>query len=749
LGSKHESRDFTISLVPWRPKLITAGQQTSIPESDIWRCTNAGPDFDGLLSMRPGIAKWGQTLKYPNSSATGSTRIAYVDFLSGTGGFVHTDASAGKVTHTTTKGSLQTSVAAGSANENYLMSYSVASLSASTKWSTRFMFRGQGLPVYTAAGTVANTFSIRAQGATSSAKEFAIWLGGLYWKRASNNQYTFVTGTEWVGAGSWHSIEIRCDDAAGNTLVYVDDILVQTLLSADLKDVTITGTSAFEMRWEVSGVVGTPYSTYVADLGYNDTATAPFPASTVVALTDYQYLTGSGAQFRVLLVAAGNYIYHDQGLEGAWRPLHPKQFTNVWFAPYRTTMVWTDNNGGSISNLWQWNGETAPTLLNAAPEVRFVTEHQQRLFGWGDILNPRRLYYSGDRLPNLWFNPSPSNTGDQFDQLIDAGYLEIPSRGVEVRAVYGDYHGRIVIGAEKGFWTLSGAGPLSYSLDGIKVKTGATNAHSMDQVGNDIWAIGLQGIASLSATDQFGDIMAAFPSVPIQNLWRPDVSSTAPIQQTFIDKSRLVYHAGEFVYLAVPLIGDQSAKKIYIYNTTTQGFYGPWEVDARSMASVVLASPITEVLMTGGESGQVGYFNPFSRLDYSTTQYTMDIETPSYNGRSLDPRYVSLHKTWKQLRLIVLPRGKWTATLKWWTDEDTTEQTKTIDQPVVNGYYLDEDFRLDENPDSFLRAGEDLITVPVDLTARGKNLTINLQSSNDWAIQGIEIDGTVAGYEGE
>lgn len=759
MASKQEVAELVISMLPWRPGLMTSGQQSSIPETELWKAKNVGPDLDGMMSKRPGLTKWGQTIKSPDKSATDSTLTAFVDWLSGTSGFTATDNSgSASISPGTNRGVLQTNTGIGSGNKNYSLSYNVSALSLNLEWSVRFMFRGTNLPAYTASGTAPNTFVVRAQGTSATAKEFAIWSGGIYWKQASDSTYVKVTDSDIAGAGAWNVIEIQCDDNSGNTLVYLNDTLLQTLTSADLEDVTITGTAAFEFRWEVegSGLAGTQYTTYVSTPMYNDTISTPFTADAVVAIDEYQYVTGSGTLVRSLLMAAGNYIYHDRGLEAGWRPLHTKQRSNVHFSQYRTTIVWSDNDGGSAASVWQWDGVNAVEHLDEAPPVRFLAEHQDQLVGWGDIKNPRRLYYSAPGEPNVWFAPSPSNTESEFDVLITAGYLSIPSRGVEVKAFVGDYFGTGVIAGEKGFWKVSGYGVFSYRLDGLKVGTGAINAQSMVQVGNDIWALGPQGIVSVSASEKFGDLQASFPSLPIQNLWSTDSSTGDSINETYLPQVRMTHTVRKAaVFIGVPLVGSTKAEDIYVYNTTTQKFYGPWEVKCQALASVQVASPVTEVTMVGGTDGNIGYFNPFTRQDFGGNGYSMEIETASLNGRSINPRFVGLNKNWRRVRLYVLPRGDWDYTLEWWTDTNPTSDSTTrnqLEQIGNRSYVLGYDFKLDTSPDALLRSGENMVIHEIPLDIEGHDLILNLKQTGtgeDLAVQGIEVVATLMGYEGD
>lgn len=408
--------------------------------------------------------------------------------------------------------------------------------------------------------------------------------------------------------------------------------------------------------------------------------------------------------------------------------------------------------------MYQWDGLNAVKPLDLAPTVRFVAEHQERLVAWGDPFNPRRLYISGDRQPNVWFAPSPTNTTATFETILDAGYLTIPSRGIEVKSFIGDYFGTGVIGGEKGFWKMSGYGVFSWRLDGLKIGTGASSALSMTQVGNDMWSSGPQGIASVQASEKFGDLQSAMPSAPIQNLWSPDVSSGDTISQTFLANTLIAYNVRQAsVHVALPLLGDIKPKNMYVYNTNMQKFCGPWTFTSAisAMTSVQVASPVTEVTMIGNEAGQLGYFNSFAKQDFGDETISMEVETSSFNGRSISPRLISMDIEWRKLRLLYQPRGDWDFDVTWWTDTDTDEYAETrnqLEEVTIPTYVLDKDFALDKTPDGFLQSGESLIMKEVDLDVEGHDLTINIQQTGtgeDLALQGIEISGYARGYEGD
>lgn len=159
--------------------------------------------------------------------------------------------------------------------------------------------------------------------------------------------------------------------------------------------------------------------------------------------------------------------------------------------------------------------------------------------------------------------------------------------------------------------------------------------------------------------------------------------------------------------------------------------------------------------MVGNEAGQLGYFNPFTKQDFGSEAILMEVETASFNGRSLAPQLISMDIEWRRLRLLYQPRGDWDFTVTWWTDTDTDEYSeirKQLEEVTIPTYVLDKDFRLDLDPDAFLQSGESVIMKEMDLDVEGHDLTINIQQTGtgeDLALQGIEIAGYARGYEGD
>jgi len=750
-----------ISAMPWRTGLITAGQQTTIAEDALWQAVNVTAGLDGLLGKRPGLKRWGQTLKQPVESDSETT---FFESWGDQSNWLVDDSSSGLVAYERNRGSIRTIVSGGTSNENYLLSYvHGGSTIVSDDWSIRLTVRIAGAPAY-GDTTDPNSFSFQVISGITTRKEFAIFDDGLYYKQASDSKYVKIGGTDTLADGGWHVLELQLDGSASTIEVLVDDRAVSgsgfdSSLAETLSGV-ITPGLLVKFRWEVSGVADGSYSVEVGPVMYSTTADDPFEAKPIKAISDFRYLTPAGSSQSALVCAAGDYIYFDDGLSGIWKILLVSGFENVSFSTFRRTLVITDFSDNVAANLRQWDGVEDPIVLDDAPGLKFVTEHKQRLWGAGDARNPLRLYFSGDRQPNLWFSPSPNNIEDQIDAIEQAGYIEIPSKkGDRITGLFGDYYGRLLVFTRRGVWQVAGDGPTSFSLANISQDVGAENHECIAAVGNDIWFLGRYGVQALSAVDQFGDIQSSFPSAPISDKWTQDPSAVRKISRFYLKDSRLKYNPTQgLVYCAMPTTGESSPESIFIYNVNTKQWFGPWEIDSTAMENVEIGLPLIEVMAHGGASGEVLYTDQSGRRDVDAG-YTMKLQSAYLNGRAMDPKLVGMMKTWKTLRLFLLPRGNWDFTVTARTDDDKPLTTVTRNQNQYAIRTLGDtegdgtgEFRLSLDPDGRLHSREEMAVIEMDLSLRGRAMRFTIEQSGageDLVVQGFEAEFLPDGYEEE
>ena len=751
MSGKGESR-FTVRALPARLGLATAGQQAAIDEGALWKCTNFGSDADGLLSKRPGIRAYGQAIQAPDAGATGSTATAFLPLIDGIAGLIDTDATAGDISYTAARGTLQVNTPKGTpGSTTRSLAYAASALPAGLEWAFRARVRVVGASAYNGTDTAPGAFVIRAQAAATVAAEFAVFSGGLYYKAVTTGRYTLIAGTEFVGFGGWNTIELRRDGSG--VLVYLNDAYVTAIAASAMYVPTLAGTSLFELVWDYG--VDSAYTTYVVTPMYNDTPDDPFVGQPVNAIGQFQYDASTGGIRRELLIAAGDYIYHDTNLSETWRPLYARRYLYTHFAPYRQSVVWTDYDGAGQSVLWQWNGGNAvPVHLTDAPPVEVVVEHQGKLWGIRDHSNPHRVYYTPYAQPNKWFAPSPDST-ETFDTALDAGYIQVPAKGGDrVTAIFGDYYGSVILWTRKTVSKVDGFGVLSYQHAFLSQETGCEDQHAVVQVGNDLWFGGRQGMRSLVATQQYGDLQVQQPMMVLQNLWAPFVRSELNVNRGALANSITDYNPSTgLVLVALPLYGSQVADSVFAYNALTQQCHGPWDLDGMyAMRNVECLSPLREVVLCGYDDGRVGYMDYSWKVDFGSTQCTGTLESAVIDGRSLGPDLQKQVKTFKTLRLHLVLRGHWDFTVNWTTygQESGDFQTDTANQNLVRrAYVVDRDMRVDVKPDGAVLSGEEVVQLEIPLDARGQGLVWQINSTNELAVHGWEVEFLAVGAEQE
>lgn len=743
---------LSLRVMPWRKGLATAGQQTTIPEDALWQAQDFSASIDGLLHKRPGLKKWGQTIK------TSSKFEPFID--ESLPSWIEANDDTTILTKTVDQGKLRFNVGGGTGNETHTLSWDGTAVTDPT---VRLMVQGIELREHNDV-TNANTFHFRIAKNSSTGWEFALWGpdapatsndgAGLYYKQASDDKYVYIAGTEEIGAGAWAQLEISID-ADGNTLVYVNEELVDTIVTSLLATPSLTrNNSVLELAAEVTGTASEIYSAQVVAPTWGTSS-----AQTVRAVTDFRASSTTGAALRgVLMCSAGGYVWHDADLLGVWRPLARQEYDEIQFFPFRRDIGWVSTNSQNRSALRLWDGRpnSAPEELDEAPPVRFATEHQTRVWAAGDRRHPLRVYYTGDREPNVWFSPDDNNISDRFDTQLKAGYLEVPSRrGDEVTAIYGDFFGSLLVFTKQGVYQIQGSGPQSYAIRSVSQEVGCAGYEAASQVGNDVWFVSSEGVHAVSATDKYGDLVSGFVSGPIQDLWGGRDTATTRVSKTFLYESRLRYSPETgLVYVAMPLDDDQTAQKIYVFNTVTQEWYGPWNIDSQAMEQVTLSTPDIEVVMHGGADGKLLYTDPSYKSDDGST-ITSIIESAVINGRGLDPQLVGVEKTFKRLRIYVLPRGDWNVKVFWradggfYQDENSNDPNQNRSTNVYKGYGLGDEWRINIDPDGRLRSQQEMgyIEIPVDVRGYGFSFKLKQDgNAEDLVVQGFEVDFIPHGY---
>ena len=740
-------RRLKINNMPLRGGLMTAGQQGTIDEGQLWQAKNAGTTLDGLLWKRPGLWQWGQTLAYPAYSDS----LSFYEMFDSLDLWTTTDGTS-SISQSVADGKLQVSIgvlASGSAVD--IIGRNVEATQAdsdtadfSIRWTSR-MINVQALSEYI----------ISAKARTGDSP--------YAFKVLSDGVYYYATGGTWT---LWYTLaqedlpatcyEIQVD-ISGNALLYVDDTLVGTQAVSGMDNYSaFTVGSYIELFFSSSDALTDQYTIYIFDLmmdgivpytDANDVVQYPFDKSRLGAGSDFKSIVGSSSVERSLLVASDRLIYRDTGLKREWAPLMGLTGGNVTFSQFGDEILIFDADDSEGSKVYRWDGDGSPTLLDDAPPIRFGTEHRTRVFGAGDKRFPLRVYFTGSRQPNVWFAPDSDADGqEQYNEVTEAVYLVMPGkRGDEVVAVYGEFYGSCIVCTSRGVWRITGSSPLSYAVENISQDTGAAAQAGLERLGNDLWMVGRQGIGTIQTVQQFGDIKMQMPSGAIADLWNPGLANTATkVDQYQLYRSSMAWNpTTQHMLFAFARQGASDVSTIYAYSAGTAGWQGPWESDTTFVESVEVASPVLQTVMHGTSIGKVGIADHNFKADFGAA-YTMTFESPYLNGRSIDPNLVDQSKTWKVLRLFIQGLGEWDINVSWQVDDQTFE-TIVENQNVYNLPKLGEDWRLDVDPDGRIHSNQliGVIEIPVDMVGRSFKFQVSTDDTiigEDLIFQGYQVE---------
>jgi hypothetical protein len=757
---------LTINNMPLRSGLATAGKQGTIGENQLWQAKNMSSGLDGLLFKRPGIRKWGQTIKQPRPIDTSTGELfSFYEAWANTEAWVPANGDASSFFYSTSNGELTVSALGvdsgsdvlsmtrgiyGSEVEPTVSDFSIRFVSRSLN-----MPRGDGLSGVAGSDFTGGSVTVFGRALSSNTPVvFRLHYDGVYHYNSVTAQWERIAASD-IGDGQYHVIEIRTDYGTSYS-VYVDEVLTVSTIAAsyayDAGTMTMSGGDHMVFMWTAGTEI---WTNKITDLMFKDSITAPFTGQRINAVTDFKTNTYSNRVERSLLAATSTHVYADIGLRMVWRPILVLTGGQPQFASYRQDIVIFDGDNSNSAKVYKWDGKSAPTPLLGAPPVRFGTEHGTRLWASGDKAHPRRVYFTASREPDVWFYPE-SDGVKTYEEVTEAGYHEIPGqRGDVVTGVYGDFSGFCFITTTRGLWAISGLSPETFDRKDVSRSQNGMGPNTITRVGNDLWTLGSSGVTGIQTTQNYGDLLTVLPSGPIGNLWGSDPNTPGRIDQGQLGNAVLAYNSAlGLVYMLVPQVGQQDMSAIYCFNVGLQTWYGPWTTDTTALASVEISDPVTNVMLHGSSDGFVGITDSSYKMDYGTTSYTALVESPHLNGRSLDPSLTKLTKTWKVLRLYLHPRGNWNLIVRWSADDDDADQTITENQNTFDRPCLDDTFRLDDPRDGRILSEELIGVVEIALDARGRYFRFSVETEDsedgeDLVLQGYEVDFVPNGVEEE
>lgn len=754
-------RQLVIRNAPFRGGLVTAGQQSSIAENQLWKMENLSSEYDGMMQVRPGLSRWGHKIRALDTSETDNLDF-WEDFLMREQ-WAEVDSTSGRMTFTEQDGFVQADMRpmpAGTGDWLYYRNVEGDETAPdSDKWGIRTYIKFQGLATgVPAVAEPVGYVTLTITAGANSIRRLTFSEDGVYYQTGAT-AWSLVASSTAATDGAWHMLEITFDAAT--------DLLSITVDSDD----AVTATAAYDASFDTGDLIEfklntsdaiSQYSLHLSSVIYTDAGADGFEDARVHDIIDYTETLSSGALKRYILVAAGDYIFTDRGMRKWWFPLQRVGFGRARFAKFRGKIIIFDyDTQGVVSTVTEWDGSVL-TSLSDMPYGRFAVEHRTRMWTAGDKRHPLRAYFSGSRQSNVWFSPDDDDNEETFDEVTQAGYIEIPGvGGTEITGFWGDYYGDLIIGTNKGTWRITGASPQSFSRQAVNLDVGPGGPDALTQFGNVLWMCGVQGVIDLSTSEQYGDIQTTLPSGAIQDLWTTLPNVNSAIDKTYIDKVRIAYdNPNGLVYLSIPeRDGGADASAVYVYNVNTQNWHGPWGIAATAVRAVDIESPVQQVVLIGTKDGDIGYVDYSIKADFGVG-YTWTLETPMFDGRSLDSRLMPEMKTWKRLLLYVIPRGDWDFDAYWYTDADPEQKRLNISQNVHNLPVLsstsevaDNAFRLDTLSDGTLETAQMAGIIEIPLDARGRWLYIKLTGGSsdpeDFVMQGYEVQFEADGFEQE
>ena len=381
-----------------------------------------------------------------------------------------------------------------------------------------------------------------------------------------------------------------------------------------------------------------------------------------------------------LLVAGDRYLWYDYALGELWRPLASMPKANSFFGKFRGDTILCSHDNTRKTSVYRINAQTREVEhLNNAPNLRFTAQFINRLWGAGDVDHPLRLYYSGDRQPNLWHNPSDPDNPATEDSELQSGYFDFPGAKNKSRVslISDDFFGSLLVAVDSDIYMMSGTSPADLQRKKISSAVGAEGERCGLDVSNDFWLMGQNGIVSVVATDKFGDLESKRLSSSVRDLFNTDKASGRMLNPKKLRDAKLAYLSKiNTVFLYAEEYAKENPGVIYTVNLESGKWSGPWRENLTAMRNVKLASPIKESIIVGTADGYV------KRLTASSyNREDIIIESPEINGRSIHPRAPAMKKTFRSFQLEIVPTGAWDITFEWKVDDNPW---KTITKKLAN-----------------------------------------------------------------
>ena len=474
---------------------------------------------------------------------------------------------------------------------------------------------------------------------------------------------------------------------------------------------------------------------------YHDSA-AITNAPTIIAGFDY-WANVSAVKSQKIVVwdsQATSKCWFLAGAGGAWTELTknasataPTTLKRVCFEVFNEDLVMalTDTNTGGRQPV-KWNNQTGTeyeTLGGSPPNVKYLRNHQGRLWAAGDPNRPDRLYFTSPGNHEEWNGTGDSGAIDVFPGDGDAS---------GITAIFPSFRGSLFVAKQNAIYKVSGTSPIDYRIEEVTKGLGCISHNSAIAVDmDDIYFASERGFHSLVLTQKFGDFEGAFLSSTIQGDYQDLDKLFMPFTQGcwIPSLNSVIWNASE--------LGTRFDHFI-LYDVRFKAWYYWSGANPTALFRVEDATTKTKRLYFGNNSGrlskaqEVGVYH-----DYTSTAITQTFTTPFIYPDN-DP---ATKKGFKKLGVwLKMPAGETLTVIARFAGVNSTQEL-TFESTASGTAKLDVDFILgvsELNADGVLRMTP--YSIPFDGYGTAVQLTFeNADADSYCALFGFWIEWEPAG----
>ena len=706
----------------------------SIREDMLWDAENVWRSYRGVINKRPAFKQYSTQIVEPTDVLTASGEVVSVvaddkrDWTIESYGAPGVYAAFSK-NELIVSGWYQDSTSVTAIRR---MKKSTEEFSTLDDITFSFVFRGTNM--FNDQGYLQGGFSTKGG---NTMRKFGIMPDGIVLRDSGGTWTAPISGTTNICDGKAHRVDFVIEGITCK--LYIDSSLINTFEWS----YTVASEDAFIWFQALAddGLPDDPFMASVSSIILRDSADGIY-APRISDITSQRKTVGTVKKNRVL-VAGEKYIWIEYDNSGIWQPLVRKNKDTTRFVPFRDYLVMLHYSDlSNFSEVVLMNKDDSFETISDAPQCRFGAEFAGRLWLSGDPSNPKRVYYSGDRNPRLWIVPE-TGVDYSLEDMLNAGYFDLPSNSNEsISLLNGKFFGMLVAASESTVHGITGSSPSDFSRRVVSSDIGAVGSSCGTGAMNDFLLLNNNGITSVMTTDKFGDIITERKTHPISLIFDPHNISGRTVNPRTLRKAALEYFAPmSILALSVPSTTADSPDTIYLCQLPEMAWYGPYDVSASCVRTVVLATPEAEYLCVGTPDGRVLYMSPQSP-DYSNFK----LSSGYLDGRSIDPSLRTQTKSWKYIRVFVNPTGNWPITIRWKTDSGKWKE-------YTSGVLCDKHHALvgtAKTGDAMTADRSERLMIEAPLDVRGTSLKWEITgNAPKLSLLSVEVDFHVSGIEKE